>query len=90
MAELPGMDEIHKAATADDFTSSGIFFVVTLAFGIVIIFLFKRLEKAYSDRADDQKEHSKKLEEFSQLIVKINGQYYDTIKNLGDIFGKNR
>lgn len=90
MSDVPGIEEIHKAASFDDFKASGILFVVTLAFGIVIIYLFKRLEKSYAERSEEQKENLKKIIEFSELIVKINSQYTDNIKIMSDLVSKKR
>ena len=90
MSDVPGIEEIHKAASFDDFKASGILFVVCIGLGIALIYIFKRLEKLYAERSEEQKENLKKIIEFSEIIVKINSQYTDNIKILSELFAKKR
>lgn len=82
-------DNLHKVLTWNDATIPGILIAIVLAFGSVIYYLFKVNQeqgKTHAERIEKiYKEHIAEVKGFNELLIKINNQYYDSIRNLVDL-----
>lgn len=92
--------QIHDIVSWNDATITGILIAVVLAFGIVIYYLFKtnqemqtknanEIDRLYSEFTAEikclYKENLTELRTFNDLILKLNNQYYDSIRTLVDL-----
>lgn len=82
-------EQLHDVISWSDATTQGILIAVSLAAIIGMYYLFKvnqeqgklhaeRIEKIY-------KEHIAEVKGFNELLIKINNQYYDSIRSLVDL-----
>lgn len=93
-------DQIHDVISWNDATITGILIACVLSFGMVIYYLFKtnqEMQKKNSDERDRlyseftaeikclYKENLTELRTFNDLILKLNNQYYDSIRTLVDL-----
>lgn len=92
--------QLKEVISTNDATIIGILIACVLAFGVVIYYLFKSnqdMQKKNSDERDRlyneftaeikclYKEHLTEIKNFNDLLLKINNQYYDSIRNLVDL-----
>lgn len=92
--------QIHDVISWNDATITGILIACVLAFGVVIFYLYKsnqtmqKTNSAERDRLYNEftaeiktlyKEHLTEIKSFNDLLLKINNQYYDSIRNLVDL-----
>jgi hypothetical protein len=92
-------DQIHSVISWNDATITGVLIAFVIAFGSVIYYLFKvnqdlyktnslEREKLYQEFTAERdklyKEHVTEIKSFNELLMKINNQYYDAIRNLVD------
>lgn len=100
MINLQTTEQIHNVLKWNDATIPGILIAIVLAFGSIIYYLFKvnqeqnktntlRIEKLYEEFTSERdrlyKEHLNEIKGFNELLMKINNQYYDSIRNLVDL-----
>lgn len=95
----PSTQQIHDVISWNDATITGILIAVSLAFGSVIFYLYKagkdkdarneeRLEKIHKEYAlqiaNLYKEYIGEVKSFNDMLLKINNQYTDSLRNLND------
>lgn len=100
MILLQTTDQIHDVITWNDATITGVLIAFVLTFGSVIYYLFKVNQELYKTNAAERdklyqeftaerdrlyKEHLTEIKSFNDLLMKINNQYYDSIRNLVDL-----
>lgn len=100
MISLQTTEQIHNVLTWNDATIPGILIAIVLVCGSVIYYMFKinqeinkvhtaRIEKLYEEFTAERdrlyKEHLTEIKGFNELLMKINNQYYDSIRNLVDL-----
>lgn len=81
-------DNLHKVITWNDATVPGICIAVALGAIAGMYYLFKVNQeqgKTHADRIERiYKEHTAEIKGFNELLIKLNNQYYDSIRNLVD------
>lgn len=100
MISLQTATDLHKVISTNDATITGILIAVSLAFGSVIFYLFKinqdvlkksseereNLYKEFTAERDRlYKEHLMEIRSFNEILIKINNQYSDGIRNLVEL-----
>lgn len=82
-------DNLHKVISWNDATVPGICIAVALAaiFGMYYLFKVNQEQgKVHAERIEKiYKEHIAEVKGFNELLIKINNQYYDSIRNLVDL-----
>lgn len=85
----PSTQQIHEVISWNDATIAGILIAVALAAIFGVYYLFKvnqEQAKTHADRIEKiYKEHIAEVKGFNDLLIKINNQYYDSIRNLVDL-----
>lgn len=100
MISLQTASDLINIATKEDAKPMGILIALTLVFGSVIMYLFKinqdilkksseereNLYKEFTAERDRlYKEHLLEIRSFNEVLVKINNQYSDAIRNLVEL-----
>lgn len=95
----PSIQQIKEITSYNDATISGILIAVVLAFGSVIYLLYKtgkdkdvkheeRIQKLYEAHAQQiailNKEYIEELKSFNVMLLKVNNQYSDSLRNIND------
>lgn len=88
MISLQTTQQIHEVISWNDATVTGIAISVGLAAIAGGCYLFKinqQQAKMHAERIEKiYKEHIAEVKGFNELLIKINNQYYDSIRNLVD------
>ena len=92
--------QLKEVISTNDATIIGVLIVFVIAFGTVIYYLFKTNQEMQKKNADERdrlyseftleikslyKENLTELRTFNDLILKLNNQYYDSIRTLVDL-----
>lgn len=89
MISLQTTEQIHNVLRWNDATIPGILIGIVLVLGSVVYYLFKANQeqnKTHAERIEKiYKEHIAEVKGFNELLMKINNQYYDSIRNLVDL-----
>ena len=100
MISLQTTQQVHDILTWNDATIPGILTAVGMIFGYGFYYLFKinqdmnknhteTVKKLYEEFTAERdrlyKEHLTEIKGFNDLLMKINNQYYDSIRNLVDL-----
>lgn len=93
-------EQIHDVISWNDATITGVLIAFVLAFGSVIYYLFKTNQELYRSSSAEReklyqeftaerdrlyKEHLTEIKSFNDLLMKINNQYYDSIRSLVEL-----
>jgi hypothetical protein len=93
-------NQIHDVISWNDATVNGILIAIVLASCSVIYFLFKVNQELYKTSSADRerlyqeftnerdrlyKDHLTEIKSFNELLIKINNQYYDSIRSLVEL-----
>jgi hypothetical protein len=92
MIEKQTADQLHDIISWNDATIPGILIAITITLGAVVYYLFKTNQTLYSEFTKERdtlhKEHLNEIRSFNEVLIKINNQYSDSIRNLVELHKK--